>query len=210
MLFFVYVHNAGDKPFIVPRFNPQGVDSKNSRGEGGLFQAQDPLHMLYTRVVEEGKRGAINKIVPEIVPGASHIEILTERNSPVVHVVFGDYSIPATLVGDGIHMVLRLALELAACRGGLVLLEEPEVHQHPGAIRQSARVITTAVRDGVQVVLTTHSLELIDALLAASTEDDLQRMAIYRVQLDNGVLKTTRRAGPDAAFARAEIEDDLR
>ena len=45
-------------------------------------------------------------------------------------------------------------------------MEEPEVHMHPGAIRQCARAILAAVRRGIQIVLSTHSLELIDALLS--------------------------------------------
>jgi predicted ATPase len=90
------------------------------------------------------------------------------------------------------------------------LLEEPEVHQHPGAIRQSARAILAAVRRQIQVMLTTHSLELIDALLAESSAEDLAQLSLYRVQLQNGVLTSSRLAGPDIAFSRSEIEDDLR
>ena len=149
-------------------------------------------------------------IVADAVRGIRDIEILTEEDTPVIHLVFEDHSVPAGLAGDGVRMVLRLALELAAVGGGLVLLEEPEVHQHPGAIRQSARAILAATRRGVQVVLTTHSLELIDALLGEASDEDLERAAVYRVQLESGVLKSHRLSGPDAALARTQIEDDLR
>src|SRR5208282_1385804 len=99
-----------------------------------------------------------------------------------------DYSVPATLVGDGIQSLLRLSLELAASGGGGALLEEPEVHQHPGAIRQSARAILAAVRRNIQVVLTTHSLEMIDALLGVSLDKDLENLSLYRLVLRNGEL----------------------
>jgi AAA15 family ATPase/GTPase len=124
--------------------------------------------------------------------------------------VFADYSVPVTLAGDGIQSLLRLSLELAASGGGAALLEEPEVHQHPGAIRQSARAILAAVRRQIQVMLTTHSLELIDALLAESSDQDLARFSLYRLQLQDGNLKSSRLPGPDVAFSRSEIEDDLR
>src|SRR5205823_1390215 len=143
-------------------------------------------------------------------PDVSNVEILTEHGEPILHFVFADYSVPATLVGDGIQSLLRLSLELAASGGGVALLEEPEVHQHPGAIRQSARAILAAVRREIQVVLTTHSLELIDALLAESTDKDLARASLYRLKLEDGVLKSSRLSGPDIAFARTEIEEDLR
>jgi AAA15 family ATPase/GTPase len=40
-------------------------------------------------------------------------------------------------------------------------------------IRQSAKIIAAAVQRNVQVILTTHSLELIDALLGEAKDRDL-------------------------------------
>lgn len=141
---------------------------------------------------------------------ASGIEILTEKSQPILHVVFGEYSVPLSLVGDGIQRVLRLSVELASRRTGTVLLEEPEVFQHPGAMRLTAKAILASVRRGIQVILSTHSLELIDALISAGADDDLAQIAFYRLQLQEGTLKSHRLSGPEAAFARSQIEDDLR
>ena len=171
---------------------------------------QTPLHELYTNAVRQGRRKEAIGIVSEVFPGVSNVEILTEHGEPILHFVFAEYSVPASLAGDGVYSLLRLSLELAASGGGVALLEEPEVHQHPGAIRQSARAILAAVRRQIQVVLTTHSLELIDALLAESSDQDLSSFSLYRLQLQNGDLKYSRLPGPDIAFSRAEIEDDLR
>jgi len=165
---------------------------------------------LYTKAVQQGRRKEAIGIVSEVFPGVSNVEILTESGEPILHFVFADYSVPATLAGDGIQSLLRLSLELAASGGGVALLEEPEVHQHPGAIRRTARVILAAVRRQIQVVLTTHSLELIDALLAESSDKDLEQLSLYRLQLQDGVLKSSRLTGPDVAVSRREIEDDLR
>ena len=126
---------------------------------------QRPLHDLYTKAVQQGRRKEAIGIISEVFPGVSNVEILTEQGEPILHFVFADYSVPATLAGDGIQSLLRLSLELAASGGGVALLEEPEVHQHPDAIRQSAKAILAALRRKIQVILTTHSLELIDALL---------------------------------------------
>jgi hypothetical protein len=178
--------------------------------EGYATGFQRPLHELYTKAVQQGRRKEALGIVSEVFPGVNNVEILTENGEPILHFVFADYSVPATLAGDGIQSLLRPSLELAASGGGVALLEEPEVHQHPGAIRQSARAILAAVRREVQVVLTTHSLELIDALLAESLDGDLARLSLYRLQLKDGYLKSSRLAGADIAFARMTIEDDLR
>ncbi len=171
---------------------------------------QKPLHELYSKAVQHGRRKEAVGIISEVFPGVQNVEILTEYGEPILHFVFAEYSVPATLAGDGIQSLLRLSLELAASGGGVALLEEPEVHQHPGAIRQSAGAILAAVRRQIQVVLTTHSLELIDAILAESSAEDLGRLSLYRLQLQDGGLQSSRLSGPDIAFARTEIEDDLR
>jgi hypothetical protein len=171
---------------------------------------QPPLHQLYTSAVEQGRRTQAREVLSAVVPGLDDVEILTDDGAPIVHLVFPSGSVPAALAGDGIQGLLRLALELASRPRGVVLVEEPEVHQHPATIRQSARAILAAVRRDVQVVLTTHSLELIDALVSESSDRDLDYLSLYSVQLDKGYLKSFRMAGCDVAFARTQIQDDLR
>lgn len=172
---------------------------------------QAPLHQLYSQTVQQGQRKLAYEIISDVVPKLSLIEILTEGDAPVIHLVYDDYAVPAALAGDGIHALLRLSLELASRPNGVVLLEEPEVHQHPGALRQSARAILAAIRRGIQVVLTTHSLDLIDFLLSETqNEEELNKISVRRLQLKNGCLKSSNLSGSEAALARAEIEDDLR
>lgn len=178
--------------------------------EGYPTAFQRPLHELYTRAVQRGRRKEAIGIVSEVFPGVSNVEILTEHGEPILYFVFEDHSVPASLAGDGIQSLLRLSLALAGSVGGVALLEEPEVHQHPGAIRQSARAILAAVRRNIQIIVSTHSLELIDSLLAESKAEDLSRLSVYQLRLENGALKSSRLAGPDVAFSRSQIEDDLR
>jgi predicted ATPase len=179
--------------------------------EFGSETDQVPLHQLFTNAVERGRRGEVRGLISAVVPGLEDIEILTEGDTPIVYLVFKDHAVPAALSGDGIQTLIRLCLELASRPGGAVLLEDPEVHQHPGAIRQSARAILGAVRRDIQVIITTHSLELIDALLAETRDEaELKKFAVYRLQLRSGLLQSQRVAGPDVAFARGEIGDDLR
>ena len=116
----------------------------------------------------------------------------------------------ASVVGDGIHALLRLSLELAACPKGLILLEEPEIHQHPAAHLYTAKAVVGAIAQGLQIVLTTHSLELIDALIEACNERELDWLSVHRLKLDDGKLAVSTVSGSDARFARRQIEDDLR
>lgn len=169
------------------------------------------LHTLYTQATKAGRREEVNALLRDIVPELSHIEILTEEDSPIIHLVYKNRSIPAAIAGSGIYTLLRLSLELAAYPDRVVLLEEPEVYKHPGAMRQSARAIWAAVRRGIQVIISTHSMDFIDALLVEfRDEEELDKMSVYRLLLVEGCLRSSRTAGSEITFARVEIGEDLR
>jgi predicted ATPase len=190
-------------------FVPVGEIQEVRLIEGYPTAFQTPLYDVYSNAARQGRQPLAKDVMGEVLPGVRNIEILTESGRPVVYLVFDKYSVPATLCGDGILSLLQLTLQLTSA-AGVMLLEEPEVHQHPGAMRRTARVILAAVRRDIQVILTTHSLELIDALVAESSQEELPRLSLYRLFLEDGTLTSSRLAGPDVAFARSEIEDDLR
>jgi energy-coupling factor transporter ATP-binding protein EcfA2 len=201
---------AGQGPGVYGFFKPLDDVPEVRFLDPRVVGLRTPLHQLYTRVVEKGLHKEAIASLKTLIPGIEDIRILAEGDVPVVYLIFGGYAVPAALAGDGIRLLLHLTFELATRPGGLVLLEEPEVHMHPGAIWQSARAILAAVRRQIQVVLTTHSLELIDALVSECSDADLQLMSLYSLQLDGGILKFFRMAGPDVAFSRTQIQDDLR
>ena len=170
-----------------------------------------PLTDLYSEIVERGRKKEVSALLSQVVLGYEDLVILTEGNKPYLSIVLNDHSIPNEITGEGIQALLRLSLELASRPGGIVLLEEPEVHQHPGALRQSAKAIWAAIRRGVQVVISTHSLEFIDTLLSeVQTQEELDQMSVFRLLLKEGCLSSSRIAGSDIAFSRTEIGDDLR
>ncbi len=170
-----------------------------------------PLDELFSALVQQGRRDESLMLLGTLVPGLRHAEILSEKGKPVLYLVFSDRAVPVTLAGDGIHLLVRLGFQLATSPVGIVLLEEPETHLHPAAILQCARAIVAAVRRKVQVILTTHSLELIDALLSQlSVLRDKELLSVYRLRLDDGLLRSSRFDGADVALARGEIMDDLR
>ncbi len=171
---------------------------------------QLPLYEVYSESARTGQREAAKALIMELVPQVKDIEILTEAGKPILYLVYENGAVPVALSGDGIHALVRVALELASLPDGVALLEEPEVHQHPGAMWQTVRAIWAAVRRNVQVVLTTHSLEFIDMLLAEAKEGDIERLSLFRLELEKGRLIAVQTSGSDVAFCRGEIEQDLR
>jgi energy-coupling factor transporter ATP-binding protein EcfA2 len=168
-----------------------------------------PLHSLYTRIVEEGKTQQATAIAAEIVSGYEGMQILTQGDAPLLYLSINGGAVPAAAAGDGVRLLLHMAFELTV-NHGVILLEEPETHLHPGAIRLAAKAMVVASRQHTQIVLSTHSLELIDALLAESSDQDLGRLSLFRLQLEAGALNVSRLPGRDVAFARLQIEEDLR
>lgn len=172
-----------------------------------------PLHRSYTEVMKEGNGAAAsaNEALRELIPGLQQLVILVESGDvPVLHATVEGKAVPVALSGDGIYAHTQLVLETAVDSGSLLLVEEPEVYQHPKAIWRTARVLLGVVGRGAQIVLTTHSLELIDALISQAEADDVEKMALFNLKLHGGDLKTSRRAGKDLIFARQQMEADLR
>jgi predicted ATPase len=113
------------------------------------------------------------------------------------------------LAGDGIHTIVQVCLAVAQGPGSTVLLEEPESTQHPRSLYESARAIAAAVRGGVQVILSTHSLDFID-MLRAHLGGDLSKLSVYHLACPGGELSVVRYSGDEVALARDTIGEDLR
>ena len=76
--------------------------------------------------------------------------------------------VPVGDLGDGIKRWVAISVLAAARRirspdlFGLYLIDEPEAHLHPNAIRSLTRWLVERNREGIGVVVATHALELLD------------------------------------------------
>ena len=177
-----------------------------------LEDAVVPLHLAYSDAARVGRVAFANEVLRTLIPRFERLEILTEGANPVLYMHLGDAPIPVALAGEGVLALVRTVLELAACaEGGLALLEEPEVHQHPKSLRLMAQGICAAVKRGVRVVLTTHSLELVESLLHFASEAALlDQTSVQLVRLRDGELTSTCVEGEVARFQIQDIGEDLR
>ena len=123
--------------------------------------------------------------------------------------MLADGSVPVAIAGDGIQTLVQVTLAVARGPGSTVLLEEPEATQHPRSLDQSARAIVAAVKRGVQVILSTHSLDLID-MLRQHLGEDLPKLGVHHLACPGGELSVVRYSGAEVALARDVIGEDLR
>ncbi|MBI5534960.1 MAG: AAA family ATPase [Deltaproteobacteria bacterium] len=163
-----------------------------------------------TQAAEQGRRAEVDALLGDVLSRDLRLEVLTAEGVPYVGLTMKDGAFPLGAVGDGIQLLVRQCLELAALPGGVALVEEPEAHKHPAALRSTAKAIVAAVKRGVQVVLSTHSLELIDDLVSECNAESLAKMALFRLSLSDGLLRTSRLAGSDVQAMRSDIAEDLR
>ena len=167
----------------------------------------------YSLMMERGLE-AKNMVLSMIARkyGISDLGPLMEDGRWLLHVIYEDYSIPIYLTGDGFRLTLAYLMLLSVASDALLLLEEPELHQHPGLLELVAEVIVRShAQRRCQVVLSTHSLELIDLLLQKAEElGVLDSLTVQRLSLERGKLSSTRYAAREAKELREELEMDLR
>lgn len=124
---------------------------------------QEPLTDAFSRTVQTGRIANVLDILQSTEPGISSLQILTDDDQPYLAATVRGVTMPLSLVGDGVRVLARLAFEIEDIRdGGLLLVEEPEIHQHPVAVGAIAKSLVDASRRGVQVVVTTHSLDMVE------------------------------------------------
>ena len=98
-----------------------------------------------------------------IDPELSDIRSANVAGNWLTYVVYKHATVPLVSVGDGMKRLVGLAGTLAAAVS-LALLEEPESFQHSGVFPTIAAMIWKAADAGIQVVLSTHSMDLVRTL----------------------------------------------
>lgn len=224
------------RPFTTARVGMSGVGAKGAAvidGDGAYVVVSDfpdpakmhgrlpfvrlvdpglplPLHDQWSGVVRAGRKAQVLEALRALDPTITGLDALTDDGRPHLHVVREVGAVPAALSGDGVQSFLQTALELFGVpEGALVLIEEPEVYQHPRSLSATAAALWAGVRRGTQVVITTHSEELIDDLLAQAGED-LDQLSVFNLALVDGVLQVARHSGQQARQARDGDFLDLR
>jgi len=98
---------------------------------------------------------------------------------------------------------------MAQCEGGVLFIDELESAIHPKALKSLADWIFFAAKDlNVQIFMTTHSLECIDAVLASdlSTSD----LSLFKLRSKESQTSCKRISGKILKDIRYELAQDVR
>lgn len=104
------------------------------------------------------------ELLSEIAPGFSDIEVILEGGRLQLYLTEGERNVPAHRLSDGtLRYLSLLAILLDPGPARLVLLEEPELGLHPDVL-PTLRDLLVEASARVQLVVTTHSTQLVDAM----------------------------------------------
>ncbi len=202
------IHGAAfmpDTPHGFPSFPVQLVDVEAVRAPGALEDA-------HSRIDRARRLPEVVRALQKSMPGLEDLRILKNGPDFILHTFrkSGEPPVPAYLAGDGFKRFLELAAAVLDTKGGVVLLEEPEAYQHPRYLSELATLLHLAAKNGAQVILSTHSIELVDLLLHAPEADGLTYPTVHRLRLHGGALKQTAIQRETAVSARDDLMEDLR
>jgi hypothetical protein len=116
--------------------------------------------------------------------------------------------LPIESFGDGFRRVLLMALAVPRAAGGALFIDEIETAIHVTALSTVFRWMVAACRQhDVQLFLTTHSLEALDAILRADAAPGEEDIVGYRLERD-GAETHARRFG-EGLLKRLRFERGL-
>jgi hypothetical protein len=162
----------------------------------------------FSEIRLSGLEESVRELLKAIDPRIDGLEVLAPRGEAVLYVkdaVAG--LVPLSMYGDGIRRTLLLALALPQVKGGVLLIDELETAIHVSALGKVFRWMLAACKQyDVQVFATTHSLEVVDAILGA---DDTREEDIVGFRLERTEGRTSARRFGEDLLKRMRYERGL-
>ena len=124
-------------------------------------------------------------------------------------------ALPLFSYGAGMQKAFCLAVEIAYCKNGIMLVDEIDNAIHVSAFRDVFYWFLNACKKyHVQAFITTHSAEALDAILSIShnhfAQDDLLRVITLRKDNASQITRSKIRTGEEAYSDREDYELELR
>jgi len=138
---------------------------------------------------------------------------LTEKNDIkrflVDSKVFPDKSVDITSYGEGLQRIFEIALSFAYCKNGVLLIDELETAIHYSLLIDFTKFIQElAVKFNVQVFITSHSKECIDAFVNNEFKND--DISAYLLENKDNKISTKYVGGDRLKYLIENIGLDIR
>lgn len=152
--------------YALPR-QPQRADARNDI----LEENSNNLGLILNKIaMEPPRKKKLLEALNVLYPRFEDFGVQIEGGTVQIYFFEKDYSIPATRLSDGtLRYLSLLAAIYSPSKPSLLCIEEPELGLHPDVLPTVARILKEASEE-MQIIVTTHSNEIIDAL-SDSPED---------------------------------------
>jgi energy-coupling factor transporter ATP-binding protein EcfA2 len=164
------------------------------------------------QILEDRMKSEVISLLQLLAPDVEDIEIRSPLGrGAVIHLYHSQIGhVPLAVEGDGMRRALAFASACVQARGGLLLLDEVETALHPEALSTVFRFLVDICRRlQVQMFVSTHSLEAVDAMLE-SVGDDMADLVAYHLPPRNSGQEVYRLGGKSIRSMRSEGGVDLR
>ena len=192
-----------------------------------LSGSQNIVDMVYVTPYDHFKEGLLNRTIDVIKDGdkkeivrllnmfdnnISGFEMLPNtNNSTTIYIEHKKYGLmPLSSFGDGVKKVITLASAIVSCKGGILLIDEIETAIHKNMIGEVFNWFTKACfKYNIQLICTTHSLEVIDAMIN-NIDDNIDELVCFRIESQDENVYTTRFSGNKLKDIRTLLGQDVR
>jgi energy-coupling factor transporter ATP-binding protein EcfA2 len=164
------------------------------------------------QVLEGRLKAEVIGLLQKLAPDVEDIEIRSPQGrGAVIHLYHSKIGhVPLAVEGDGMRRALAFASACVQSRGGVLLLDEVETALHPEALAGVFRFLVEICRQQeVQLFVSTHSLEAVDAMLA-SVGDEVSDLVAYHLPPRGSGQEVYRLGGQSIRSMRSEGGVDLR
>jgi len=144
---------------------------------------QDDVGRL-SRIEEVRKKELLLNLLRHVEPRLRDISIGTVGGRPIPRADIGiGRLIPLVLVGQGVYRLFQFAAAVIANAAGIVLIDEAENGLHYESLQDVWKGLRTLANESdVQLFVTTHSRECVQAAYEAFRHDNAEDLAVYRLE----------------------------
>jgi AAA15 family ATPase/GTPase len=148
------------------------------------YSSSDPISDRFSTIIlnnRENKKDEILDLIRSFDDSITDIQILSPNNKSTVYIEHKQLGFaPLYVFGDGFKRTLVMALSLLTITDGVLLIDEIETSIHISALScVFSWLIKTCHQRKIQLFVTTHSLEAVDAML--QSEKVIEDVVAFRL-----------------------------
>jgi len=131
----------------------------------------------------------VKLVKSEYEPDAEDLTYMPFAGSYMLAVKLSRTTVPIDTLGDGARMAVLTSSIASIVENTALLLEDPEVHQHPRGMATLMRFLLSAAKKRrLQLFITTHSIELVNIVRKICDEEGLELCLFFMERGSNGVV----------------------